>query len=399
MVSKILSNFLLFCTYSSGLVTLAMPGLSCWGVVVSAPRSERVDFIGNRPLTVLQGWPRLENRRKDVRDIRRHDGVPPFLDRLCFVPIPVIHALIQLDMPPTPDPQQRQDISSRLDSLVKDSSAMPPRRLSIVRGQSVSAPASPVPRLKHLAEDAQQPASTSQSSSGPSPPILRWFRTQISLPPPPPPSRPQSPHSAALSEAMHDHLLAGPEPVHLPPQYHANIRPPMLNELTRSTLPISSLAAPQLTDSHVDRLGHHTPDSSRLLLSNRIPPSAPARTSLDTLRTLYTKAIPTHQQTRSITIPTPFRNWFQAEPVKDNDEHKSILTEEDQHEDPEAEREYIRKKCKCPPDLLHRLSSVERPSRSFSEEPCCILPWPSWLRLCHHRTSHCSTRGHSLARA
>lgn len=253
-------------------------------------------------------------------------------------------------MHPTPDPQQRQDISSRLDSLVKDSSAMPPKRLSIIRGQSVSAPASPASRLKHLAEDVQQPVSPSQSSSGPASPILRWFQTQISLPSPPPPSRSQSPHSAALSEAMHDHLPTRPEPAHLPPQYHASIRPPMLNELARSTLPTSSLAAPQLTDSTLDRLGNHTPDSSHLLLLNRIPPSAPARTSLDTLRTLYTKATPTHQQTRSITIPAPFRNWFQAEPVKGDDERKSILTEEDQDEDPEVERENIRKKCKCPPD-------------------------------------------------
>ena len=59
---------LLFRAYSSGFVTLAMPGLSCWVVVVSTPRSERVTSMRNRPLTVLQGWPRLENRRKDIRD-------------------------------------------------------------------------------------------------------------------------------------------------------------------------------------------------------------------------------------------------------------------------------------------------------------------------------------------
>jgi len=286
-------------------------------------------------------------------------------------------------MPTPSNTHQRLDINSRLDSLVKDSSAMPPKRLSILRKQSLSAPASPAPRLKHLAEDAQQqPTSPSQPSSNPASPILRWFQTQISSSPPPPPSRPQSPHSTALSEAMRDHLPTRPEPAHLPPQYHANVRPPILNELTRSTLPTSSLTTPHLTDSFVDRLGHHTPDPAHPLSLNRIPPSAPARTSLDSLRTLYTKAIPTaplQQQTRNISIPTPFRNWFQAEPVKDDDKHKSILTEEDQHEDPEVERENIRRKCKYSAQLIYRLQYVESPSRSLSQEPCRILPWSPWL--------------------
>ena len=226
---------------------------------------------------------------------------------------------------------------------------MPPKRMHIVRTQSVSAPTSPGPRLKHLAEDARKPAPPSQPSSSP---ILRWFQTQTPSPPPPSPSpsRPQTPHSAALSEAMHNHFLTRPEPAHLPSQYHANIRPPMLDDLTRSTLPTSSLTAPQhqSSDPPADRLGHHTSE-----LLNRIPPSAPARSSLDTLRTLYTKTIPTvpsHQQTRSISIPAPFRNWFQTDPVKDGDGHGSILTEEDQDEDSEAEREHIRKKCKCSVD-------------------------------------------------
>ncbi|KAF9654124.1 alpha/beta-hydrolase [Thelephora ganbajun] len=125
----------------------------------------------------------------------------------------------------------------------------------------------------------------------------------------------------------------------------------MLNELTRSTLPTSLLTTPRVTDSSTDRLGHHTPDLGHPLFLNRVPPSAPARTSLDTLRTLYTKSIPTsplHQQTRSINIPTPFRNWFQTEPIKDDDKHKSILTEEDQDEDLEVERENIRKKYLAP---------------------------------------------------
>ena len=260
-----------------------------------------------------------------------------------------IHAPIQLNMPTPSDHQQRQDINSRLDSLVKDSSAMSRKRLPIVRNQSASAPTSPAPRLKHLVDDAQQqqPASPSHPSSGPGSPILRWFRTQLPSSSPPSSPRPRSPHSAALLEAMHDHLPTRPEPAHLPPQYHANIRPPMLDELTRSTLPISSLTAPHLAD----QLGHHTPDPGHPLSFNRIPPSAPARKSLDTLRTLYTKTnpfTPFHQQTRSITIPTPFRNWFQTDPVKDDDKHKSILTEEDQDEDSEVERDNIRKKCKYP---------------------------------------------------
>jgi len=277
---------------------------------------------------------------------------------------------------------------------------MPPKRASMIRRQSVSAPASPTPKFKHLTQDAQQPLSPSRPSSGPASPVLRWFQTRMSPSPPSSLSRPQSPHSAALSEAMHDHLPTRPEPAHLPPQYHANIRPPMLDDLTRSTLPTSSLSAPHLSGSPADRLGHHTPDPPHPLSLTRIPPSAPARTSLDTLRTLYTKAMPTvpfHQQTRSINIPTPFRNWFQAEPVKGDDKHESILAEEDQDEDPEVERENIRKKCKCP-HPMYRLSSAECPSRSLSEESGCILSWSSWLRFCHHWTSHRSARGHSLAR-
>lgn len=253
-------------------------------------------------------------------------------------------------MSSTSDTHRREDINSRLDSLVKDSSAMPPKRLSIVRRQSVSAPPSPSPRLKHLSQDAQpQPPSPSQPSSNRASPILRWFHNQISPSPPLSPSLPQSSHSDALLEAMHDHIPARPEPAHLPPEYHAGIRPPIIGELTRSALPTFSVTTSLSSDSPANRLGHHTPDSVQALSLNRIPPSAPARTSLDSLRTLYTKATPTttpiHQQTRSISIPAPFRNWFQTEPLKDDDKHKSILTEEDQDEDPEVEREIIRKKC------------------------------------------------------
>lgn len=286
--------------------------------------------------TILQGWSRFENGRKDIRDARWHDvtsvprsTLPPFRT----------HALIQPKMSFPSEHQQRRNISSRLDSLIKDSPNMPPKRLSIVRNQSLSAPASPSSRFKHLSEDAQpQPPSP---SSNPVSPILRWFQNQVSLPSTPSTSRPQSPHSAALSEAMHDHLPTRPEPAHLPPECHANIRPLILSELTRSTLPTSSLTNP------ADRLGHHTSDSVHALLLNRIPPSAPARSSLDTLRTLYTKAAPTashHQQTRSINIPAPFRNWFQSDPAND-DKHTSILTEEDQDEDSDVERENIRRKC------------------------------------------------------
>ena len=220
---------------------------------------------------------------------------------------------------------------------------MPPKKLPPFRKKPASAPPSPESRFKHLSQDSEpQPVSPSQSPSGPASPILRWFHNQITLSPPLPLSRPQTPHSAALSEAMHDRLPTRPEPAHLPPEYHANIRPPILNQLTRSTLPTSSLTAP------ADRLGNHASNSAHPVLLDRIPPSAPARTSLDTLRTLYDKAIPTtqlHQQTRSISIPAPFRNWFQTEPVKDEDKHESILTEEDRDEDPEVERENIRRKC------------------------------------------------------
>lgn len=278
----------------------------------------------------------------------------PSIDLKLLRSVCVAHAFIRLDMPPPSEPQ-RQDVNSRLDSLVKDSFNMPPKRLSIVRNLSVSAPASPSSRSKHLSEDAQpQPASPSQPPSGPASPILRWFHNQISSSSTPPLSRPQTPHSAALLEAMHDHLPTRPEPAHLPPEYHANIRPPLLSELTRSTLPTSSLSTP------ANRLGHHASNSAHTLLLDRIPPSAPARTSLDTLRTLYNKTVPTtplHQQTRSISIPAPFRNWFQTEPPKDEGKHGSILTEEDQDEDPEVERENIRRKCKrsaVTPTIFHR---------------------------------------------
>ena len=51
-------NFIAFFdTYSSGLVTLAIPGLSCWGVVVSVHRLERVmareDPSTNRPARLV----------------------------------------------------------------------------------------------------------------------------------------------------------------------------------------------------------------------------------------------------------------------------------------------------------------------------------------------------------
>ena len=253
---------------------------------------------------------------------------------------------------------QRQDENLVLDPFLEDYSNMPPKSILVVRKQSVSAPVSPSSRFKHLSGDSQpQPDSPSQSSSGPASPILRWFHNKISLHSPPPLSRPQTPHSAALSEAMHDHLPTRPEPAHLPPEYHANIRPPIINELARCTLPTSSLITPAGR--------HHTSDSADPLLLDRIPPSAPARSSLDTLRTLYNKGIPAtplHQQTRSISIPAPFRNWFQTEPAKDEDKHKSILTEEDRDEDPEVERENIRRKCRHSsviPTIFSQLNSFQ----------------------------------------
>jgi len=166
-----------------------------------------------RLLTILQGRSCLENRRKDTGDsgymIDHASLRSPQYRHMCpFNPIrPPLQA----------SAETRHKFKARLigQRFFHDATK------EIVHcSQTVSQPpASPASRLKHLAEDThqQQPASPFHPSSGPASPIPRWFQSQLSSSSPPPTSRPQNPHSAALSEAMHDHPLKRPEPVHLPP--------------------------------------------------------------------------------------------------------------------------------------------------------------------------------------
>ena len=284
--------------------------------------------------------------------------------------------------------QERKGVSARLLSLfpasddncarVSDSvhdNNMGLRHAAMPRPH-VSAPSSPSPRL-HLLDNRSTMSEHSPQPKLPQAfPFLQWFN-----------SRPASP-SAALSEALHDGLKlpARPDPARLPPslnrsQSHRRA-PSVFSNLTRSTLPTSSLSSPgQSTESSNT---HYTVDSEYPVVLNHSPPSVPTRSSLDTLRSLQApttlrRTRPSssrHQQKRSIHLPSPIRSWFQSEPPDDK-QHESILVEEDQAETADQERERIRHKCPFLLFVFWRMLMSR--SRSIAEQPNSVLSWTSWV--------------------
>ena len=150
--------------------------------------------------------------------------------------------------------------------------------------------------------------------SRPHTPILRWLNN-VSSTRSSPPSSPPSPNLALLNEALNEPLR--PPAARLPPSFRASRNlsrpPPFLDNLTRSTLPSSSLSPP-IASFHSIRSDVVRPPP--IVLAH----SPSARSSLDSLRSFYSQSMSTHSaglltgnrlQTSSPTASSWW--WFQSD--------------------------------------------------------------------------------------
>lgn len=208
-------------------------------------------------------------------------------------------------------------------------------------------------------------------------PILRWLGSwspyQQHSPnasrPPSPSSTPPSPSLASLNEALRESLLPAKPPLAKLPQGFYTSKslsrpPPFLDNLTRSTLPTSSLSPPLATvqssppaSPSCDDLDLQTPP---IVLTH----SPPTRTSLDTLRSVSFRdharsgslgsvrsaSTAASLSFRAQTPEEPASSstnwwWFQSENKENVD---GMLGDEDRAETVQEEQQHIRNKCKFP---------------------------------------------------
>jgi len=243
-------------------------------------------------------------------------------------------------------------------------------------------------------------------------PVLRWcghtnpsVTSDSSMPSDPHPNRlPDSP-----MENLRDALtssLPTPTPSTLkrpqkavPPPMPLSGSPSLLRSLPRVTLPTASLSnlAPAASpfDPPVDP---HSPGAPIFLQH-----SPPERSSLDFLRSLRDRGSgssvrPTRHSPRA-SLPSPSAlfstsatpSWWRLQ--NDNKENiDRLLSEEDRAPTVEEEQSRIHKKCAWPAVhpfcLLPPLCDSRRSVPKTSDR---VLPWSSRLRLCHHRSGHCSS--------
>lgn len=188
-------------------------------------------------------------------------------------------------------------------------------------------------------------------------PVLRWLGSwspnspkSRSAPETPsnsnPPSPPPSPGILSLNEALHEPIQRLPKP-RLPDSFHPHTHPPpFLDNLTRSTLPISSLSpAISVRNGRAPREAYtNNPLHSPPIFLNS---SQSKRSSLDTLRSVSSRD---HKQTLSVEstssvepVTSPFNwNWFQPGGKEDVD---PLLDEEDRAETVADEQQRFKKKC------------------------------------------------------
>lgn len=257
-------------------------------------------------------------------------------------------------------------------------------------------------------------------------PILRWLGSwspyhQPGSPKSSPDSRspsrssfsstPPSPSLASLNEALHESLLPTKPPLaRLPPSFYSSKSlshaPPFLDNLTRSTLPTSSLSPPLPTGFPTQ---YSSPPSTSDLQS---PPivlthSSLSRTSLDTLRSVSYRdhvrssslsSIGSTSTATALPSEPPTSNttswwWFQSDNKANVD---SLLGDDDRAETVQEEQEHIRNKC----TLLNSsiiFSALNCISRPLCQKSCRVLSWPSGIRFRYHRSCHRTSSSHSLA--
>ncbi|KAF8973581.1 Alpha/Beta hydrolase protein [Flammula alnicola] len=143
----------------------------------------------------------------------------------------------------------------------------------------------------------------------PTAPVLRWL------------SNSNSTHQPALDEAMNTPLPTRPQPARLPPSFRASHMvihpPPFFDNLTRSTLPTSSLSPPlRVENSPAPSLDATIARPPPIVLTH-VPPT---RSSIDTLRDV---------QGSATTSASSSRWWFQSDFFSSQDDGPSIAPKEE----------------------------------------------------------------------
>ncbi|TFK36886.1 Alpha/Beta hydrolase protein [Crucibulum laeve] len=248
-------------------------------------------------------------------------------------------------------------------------------------------PRSPTPVLRWLSNLTSQLNTQPLTSQGPrSRPHSPHHRT-YSLPPSPSASTSTGPNLDLLNEALTEPLqLTRPPPARLPPSFSTSHNlsrpPPFLDNLTRSTLPTSSLSPPHYASVYSEDSSF--PHSAASHSANVIQPppivlthSPPTRSSLDSLRSLsarsHTRTISTltansPDDTQTSTATSAFSRWFQSE-------SKDALLTEDDRATSSAE---IKKKYKSPKNpvvFCHGLLGFDSVSIGPSIAPLEVTHW------------------------
>ncbi|KAH7930541.1 alpha/beta-hydrolase [Leucogyrophana mollusca] len=193
-------------------------------------------------------------------------------------------------------------------------------------------------------------------------------------------SCPPSPGLSALNEALSDNILPmPPPPARLPPSFYASRSlsrpPPLLNNLTRSTLPTASVSRhPTLSEEHPF---DYAADPDSPLSPTRISPthSPPTRSSIDTLRSvrdrgIHTTATPQITPSNSLT-----RWWFQSDSKENVD---TLLNEEDRSDASQPSQDKIKKKYRSPKNPIvfcHGLLGFDSVTIGPSIAPMQVTHW------------------------
>jgi triacylglycerol lipase len=176
-------------------------------------------------------------------------------------------------------------------------------------------------------------------------PIVRWLSSWSSTPAGSPSrSRSKSPSSRSeppssslrsLDEALSSqlHLPSKPPPAQLSKSFSTSRflsrPPPLLDDLTRATLPTASLSFPSSIQSQ---------DPPIVNISR----SPTTRTSIDSLRHISDRGIHSSSSSRVNALPRLAWWWERS----DNEENEvTLLNEEEQADDAQQLQEHIRKKC------------------------------------------------------
>lgn len=234
--------------------------------------------------------------------------------------------------------------------LPKPPSMMPPD--ANPDSDSSDAQSSTLPVLRWLGNwsySTKTKHTRSQTSSGSASPSSSSFTSN---------SQPPSPQLAALSsldEALHESLqglLPTPPPrARIPDSFHASRTlsraPPFLDNLTRSTLPTSSLSHYHPVPLDVQQI-----EAPPIILSK----SPPNRTSVDSLRRLsirdrsrsiHSSAVAATATSIAPSRPaSPTKSWWWQSENKDNVD--TLLNEDDRAGTIQEERDNLRKKCAFP---------------------------------------------------